>query len=80
MNIEIPDSILQKSGLRENDILLQLAILLFEQEKLTLAEASELARLHQIQFQKELAKRKIPIHYGKEELKADMQTLSKMKL
>ena len=80
MTIEIADSILHKSGLTESDILLQLAILLFEQEKLTLAQASELARLHKIQFQKELAKRKIPIHYGEAELKADMETLSKMKL
>ena len=79
MLLEISDTIIEKSGMTNSELLLRLAILLFEEEKLTLVQASQLAGLHQIQFQKELAKRKIPVHYGKEELLADMETISKMK-
>lgn len=79
MLLEISDSIVERAGLTKSELLLRLAVSLFEEEKLTLAQASQLAGLHQIQFQKELAKRKIPVHYGKEELLADLETVSKMK-
>lgn len=42
---------------------------------MTLGQASELAGQHQIEFQRELAKRDIPIHYGMEELEQDLRTL-----
>lgn len=79
MTIEIPDHIIKKLGLTEQELLLKIAIELFKEEQVTLAEASEIARLHQLQFQKELAKRQIPIHYGLEELEADLETLSRLK-
>ena len=78
MTIELTDNLLQGTGLSAQDIILRLAILLFEEEKLTLGQASKLAGLHQIQFQRELATREIPIHYGIEEFEADMKTLENM--
>ena len=53
MTIEISDKILNKTGLTAEEIKLRLAILLFQEEKLTLAQASKFAGIHQIQFQKE---------------------------
>jgi len=79
MKIEISDSILEKAGITEEDLLLKIAIELFKEEKITLAEAAEIAMLHQLQFQKELAKRKIPIHYSVEDLEEDLKTLSRLK-
>ncbi len=79
MVIEISDRITKKAGITEEELLLKIAIELFKEEKVTLAEASEIAGLHQIQFQKELAKRKIPIHYGVDELEEDLKTLSRIK-
>jgi predicted HTH domain antitoxin len=75
MIIKISDSILAKAGLTPDEVRLKLAILLFQEERMTLVQASKLAGLHQIQFQKELGKRKIPIHYGEEEFKRDLNTL-----
>ena len=75
MTIYIPDDYLRKDLTAEH-IKLELAILLFQQEQLTLAQAARLVGWHRIQFQRELAKRKIPIHYGIEELKEDMKTLN----
>ncbi|MFK7934868.1 MAG: UPF0175 family protein [Saprospiraceae bacterium] len=80
MIIEISDKLMSRAKLSQGDILLQVAIALFKEEKVTLAQASEIAELHQIQFQQELAKRKIPIHYGEEELKNDLETIKKIKI
>jgi hypothetical protein len=41
-----------------------------------LGQASQLAGLHQIQIQRELAKRDIPIHYGEREFWRDMETIN----
>jgi predicted HTH domain antitoxin len=76
MIVEIPDSVAEQHGLSERDILLRVAIALFREEKITLGQASELAGLHQIQFQRELSARNIPIHYGEEEFEQDLRTLS----
>ncbi len=80
MTIEISDTIIKKSKLTSQDILLRVAILLFVDEEVTLAQAAQIAEMHQSQFQKELAKRKIPIHYGEEEYRRDVKTIAKMKL
>lgn len=55
---------------------LRVAIELFQDKKVTLVQASQIAGLHQSQFQKELARRKIPIHYDINDFEADMQTLN----
>ena len=75
MHIEIADHVVQKSGMTVEEIMLRVAIMLFQEEKLTLGQSADLAGLHQIQFQQELAKRNIPIHYGEEEFESDLQTL-----
>ena len=80
MVIEISDSIIAKAKLQPEGIKLRLAILLFKEQLITLAQGAEIAELHQMQFQKELAKRKIPIHYGVEDFERDLVTISKMTL
>lgn len=75
MSVVIPDQILTQSGLSSNELLLKVALLLFKEEKLTLGQASRLAGLHQMEFQRELANAKIPVHYGKEDLDRDLETL-----
>ena len=56
----------------------ELIILLFANEKLTLGQASKLAKMSQFQFQQLLTSRKIPLHYDIAELEADVKTLKKM--
>lgn len=62
----------------ETEMLQEIAILLFQREKLTLAQASRLADMPRIQFQHLLASRQIPVHYGEAELALDIQTLQDM--
>ena len=80
MTIEISDTIAKRAKLTSQDILLRVAILLFAEEKVTLGQAAEIAGIPQFLFQKELGKRKIPIHYGMEEYKHDLETIAKMRL
>ena len=75
MTVEIPDQVLKQAGLTSKELLLRVALLLFQEEKLTLGQASELAGMHQFEFQKELAKREIAVHYGEEDLERDLDTL-----
>jgi len=75
MILTIPDTLLRQTGLTEAELKLLLAIQLPEEERLTLGQASQLAGIHQIQMQRELAKRDIPIHYGEQEFRRDMETI-----
>ena len=79
MIVEIPDQVINQSGLSAEEILLKVAVVLFQEEKLTLGQASRLAGLHQFEFQKELAAREIPVHYGEEDYQNDLRTIALIK-
>ena len=78
MTIEIPDNIIERAGLSADKVVLELAIVLFQQESITLGQASKMAGLHQFQFQQELAKREVPTHYGIEEFERDLETIKQI--
>ncbi len=78
MTITIAENVAKRAGLTEADILLRIALELFKEEKVTLGQAAQIAEMHQALFQKELAKRKIPIHYGLQELENDMRTINRL--
>ena len=59
----------------ESELRQEIAVTLFQQERLTLAQASRLAEMTQLKFQALLADRKIPIHYGIEEFREDLRNL-----
>lgn len=57
---------------------LHLAIGLFISEEATLGQAAETAGLSQAVFLKELGSRRIPIHYGKSDLEADLEAVESL--
>ena len=75
MSVVIPDHVMQSAHLSEPEVLQELAIALFQREKLTFGQASELARMSHAEFQRLLAARHIPLHYDIEELDQDMAAL-----
>lgn len=75
MPLVISDDILEKTHLSANEILVELAVYLYAQKKLSSGQARKLAQLDVISFQKELAKRNVNINYDVEELKKDIETL-----
>jgi len=54
---------------------LHLAIGLFVSEEATLGQAAEIAGQTQTAFLKELGARRIPLHYGMDELAEDLKTV-----
>lgn len=62
----------------EAELKQEIAVMLFQKEKLTLAQASRLAGMNRLQFQHLLASRQIPVHYDVAELEADIKTLGEM--
>ena len=79
MTIEIQDEALRGLNLTEPQVLLDLAVGLFTERRVTLGRAAEVARWPQLDFQRELSRRGIPIHYDVEDLQADLQTLAALR-
>lgn len=78
MSLIISDEILAATGMSEVELKQEIAILLFQKEKLTLGKASQLAGMSQLQFQHLLASRQIPVHYDVAELEEDLKTLQEL--
>ncbi len=56
----------------------ELAVWLFQQERLTLAQASQFAEMTLVEFQHLLASRRIPVHYDVAEFEEDLRTLREL--
>lgn len=75
MSLLISDEIVKASGLSESELLLEILILLFRQDKISLGKASELLGVNQIRFQRLLADRGICVHYDVAEFQEDLRHL-----
>jgi predicted HTH domain antitoxin len=75
MPVTISDDVLAAAHITETELKRELALTLFERDRLTLAQASRFAELGQLAFQALLAERGIPIHYGVEEFREDLRIL-----
>lgn len=75
VTITIPDDVLLSTRMSEAEIRRELAIALFAQEKLTLAQAARLSDLDRLSFQHLIASRGLTVHYGVAEFDEDLLTL-----
>ncbi|MEH2296528.1 UPF0175 family protein [Nostoc sp.] len=75
MSVVIPDDILQSTKMIEDELKLEIAIMLYKQEKISSGKARAWTSLTVIEFQHELAKRGLCINYDVEDLQADVKTL-----
>lgn len=75
MSILISDEILQSAEMTDAELRREIAVMLFQQERFTLGQASRFAEMSQLQFQKLLADRHIPLHYDVAELREDVESL-----
>ena len=67
-----------KRPVSEPEFRQEIAIVLFQQERLTLGQASLLAHMSQLHFQHLLASRSIPVHYDVAEFEEDLQQLERL--
>lgn len=80
MSVVIPDDILRAVKMTEDELKLEIAILLYKQDKISSGKARAWLKLTVIEFQHELAKRGLYVKYDVEDFQADVRTLHSMGL
>ena len=78
MPIIISDKLISKTGMSEIELKTDFMCWLYQQEKLTLARASDFLGITRLEMQEELSKRKISIHYSPEDVLEDLENLDKL--
>lgn len=78
MSVTIPNEVLAATRMSEAEMKREIAVMLFQMEKLTLAQASRFAGINRIAFQHLLASRQISVHYGVEDFEQDIKNLREM--
>lgn len=76
MTLTLDDDVLHAASLSVEQLRSELAIALFQGNRLTLAQAARLAETDRLTFQHLLASRGIPLHYTAEDWAEDLRTLS----
>jgi predicted HTH domain antitoxin len=72
IQIEIPDKALATPQYSRQDLLTDLAIMLYQRQVYSLAKAARFAQMNRLEFQQVLAERGVYIHY---DLEIDLETL-----
>lgn len=78
MSLTIPPDVLISARMSEAELRQEIAVMLFQREKLTLGQASELADMDRVGFQHLLASRRIPQHYGIADFEENLETLREL--
>lgn len=78
MTVTIPNERLGNVPLNERDAVVDIAIGLYKREEVSMGRAAEIAGMSAPEFLTELGRRRIPLNYDVEDLKADLATLKHM--
>ena len=76
MKIDVPDAV--ANHFTPDELLLDLAMGMYAARHITLGRGAEMTGLTQLAFQRELARRRIPLHYDLEDLAIDVQAVREM--
>lgn len=76
--LEIPEDILDSARMKLPDLKVELAVLLYSQNRLSIGKARELAGMSLWEFRQVLGLRKIPAHYDVSDFEQDITTLKQM--
>ena len=77
MSLIIEKDILEKAAITADELRIEIAVYLYDTEKLSFGQAKTLCGLDYLSFQKELAKREVYMKYDMEDLKTDLENLTK---
>ena len=78
MQLAMKPEVTGQAGLTASDVLTELAVLLYQREKLSLGRAARLAGLEKWAFNDLLAQRGVPMHYDVADLERDLETLRRL--
>ncbi len=76
--IEVPEGLRIPPGELEERLRIELALRLYEKGIASLGQARRIAGISKWDFLELLAKEGIPLHYGEEELKEDLEVAKKL--
>jgi predicted HTH domain antitoxin len=80
VTLTIDDDVMQATRLSPEELRVELAVALFQRERLTLAQAAQLAETDRLTFQHILAARRIPLHYTGEDWEQDLRVIQSIPL
>ncbi|WP_413199117.1 UPF0175 family protein [Nostoc piscinale] len=75
MDIIIPNEIVNATKMSADDLKLEIAIMLYKQEKISSGRACKWLGINLIDFRQELGKRGLTINYDVEDFESDLKTL-----
>ena len=78
--VVIPLDVLEEAGMTPQEMLVNLAVYLFDQEVLTLGQAKSLAGMPMGDFMQLLGQRGVNMHYDVEDLEEDIRSLKALGL
>ena len=78
VTLKIPREVLRSARMTEQQLRTELAVLLFQQDKLSFGKAREMTGMSFWAFQQLLGSRSIPVHYDHDEFEADLKTLQQL--
>jgi predicted HTH domain antitoxin len=79
MDLHLPDDLVRGIEMSEDEWMLDLAIGLYVDRRVTLGRAAELARISKPAFLDELGRRQIPVNYDLDDLEGDLQTMAALR-
>ncbi len=80
VTLELPEDVLLAARLTKAELKVELAVHLFEQGKLSLGKARQVAGMDILKFMRLLSARDITIHYDVDEYEEDLETLNRLTL
>jgi predicted HTH domain antitoxin len=78
MTIHLPEEILKSAGLTEKDIVIELAVHLYGERKISFPHAVRISGLGRLEFERELHRRKISL-FTVEDLRSDVADLEELR-
>jgi len=76
MIITIPDERIKAAQISASELLLDIAVYLYDKERLSLGQARKLAGLDIVSFQRAVAERNVFIKYNLDDLNRDIQNMN----
>jgi predicted HTH domain antitoxin len=80
MALVIEDSELERVHMSEQELRLEIAIMLYQKNKISAGRAGKMSGISRMEFLEELGNRKIPVNYDEIEFQKDLNTLGMVRL
>ncbi len=78
MDIVIPDKIVSATKMSSDELKLEIAIMLYKQEKISSGTACQWLGLNLIEFRRELGQHGLTINYDVDDFEADIATIKSL--